>query len=181
MPMMKTACKIVLFACVCCASALADNTLFMMPKEQKAALSSLLSSLKEAQHSIDIAIYSFTNREIAKALRDVAAKGVKVRVIYDESSNEPSNQSSTIGYLAKLQNIEVCTLKGKQAKNGKYFGIMHMKVAIVDDLVLFIGSANWSKNAFENNYETLLRTTDPALVRKSKQTFTEMRAKCRAY
>ena len=176
--LVKIACIIVFAAST---SAFGASELFMMPKEQKAALSSLLSSLKAAKSSIDIAIYSFTNREIAKALRDVAAKGVKVRVIYDESSNEPSNASSTIGYLAKLQNVEVCTLKGNKAANGKYFGIMHMKVAIVDDSVLFIGSANWSKNAFENNYETLLRTTESALVDKSRATFTEMRAKCREY
>lgn len=175
--LMKIACTIALIT----SCAFAENTLFMMPKEQKAALSSLIASLKAAEHSIDIAIYSFTNREIAKALRDVAAKGVKIRIIYDESSNEPNNTSSTIGYLAKLQNIEVCTLKGNKAANGKYFGIMHMKVAIVDDAVLFIGSANWSKNAFENNYETLLRTTESALVSKSKATFTEMRARCREY
>lgn len=176
--LVKIACIIVFAAST---SAFGASELFMMPKEQKAALSSLLSSLKAAKSSIDIAIYSFTNREIAKALRDVAAKGVKVRVIYDESSNEPSNASSTIGYLAKLQNVEVCTLKGNKAANGKYFGIMHMKVAIVDDSVLFIGSANWSKNAFENNYETLLRTTESALVDKSKATLAEMRAKCREY
>lgn len=174
---MKTACTITLIA----SCAFANSTLFMMPKEQKAALSSLIASLKAAERSIDIAIYSFTNREIAKALRDVAAKGVKVRIIYDESSNEPNKTRSTIGYLAKLQNIEVCTLKGNKAANGKYFGIMHMKVAIIDDAVLFIGSANWSKNAFENNYETLLRTTESALVGKSKATLTEMHAKCRAY
>ena len=176
--LVKIACIIVFAAST---SAFGASELFMMPKEQKAALSSLLSSLKAAKSSIDIAIYSFTNREIAKALRDVAAKGVKVRVIYDESSNEPSNASSTIGYLAKLQNVEVCTLKGNKAANGKYFGIMHMKVAIVDDSVLFIGSANWSKNAFENNYETLLRTTESALVDKSKATFAEIREKCREY
>ncbi|MDE5817106.1 MAG: FAM83 family protein [Helicobacter sp.] len=176
--LVKIACIIVFAAST---SAFGASELFMMPKEQKAALSSLLSSLKAAKSSIDIAIYSFTNREIAKALRDVAAKGVKVRVIYDESSNEPSNASSTIGYLAKLQNVEVCTLKGNKAANGKYFGIMHMKVAIVDDSVLFIGSANWSKNAFENNYETLLRTTESALVDKSKATLAEMRTKCREY
>ena len=176
--LVKIACIIVFAAST---SAFGASELFMMPKEQKAALSSLLSSLKAAKSSIDITIYSFTNREIAKALRDVAAKGVKVRVIYDESSNEPSNASSTIGYLAKLQNVEVCTLKGNKAANGKYFGIMHMKVAIVDDSVLFIGSANWSKNAFENNYETLLRTTESALVDKSRATFAEMRAKCREY
>lgn len=178
---MRQLMKIAYIIAVIASCAFAENILFMMPKEQKAALSSLITSLKAAERSIDIAIYSFTNREIAKALRDVAAKGVKVRIIYDESSNEPNNTSSTIGYLAKLQNIEVCTLKGNKAANGKYFGIMHMKVAIIDDAVLFIGSANWSKNAFKNNYETLLRTTESALVGKSKAALTEMRTRCRAY
>lgn len=172
--------KILSFVLVCGVS-FASNELFMMPKEQKAALQSLITSFEHAQENIDIAIYSFTNREIAKALRDAASRGVKITAIYDESSNEPKNKNSTIGYLAKLKNIDVCTLKGNKAKNGKYFGIMHMKVAIIDHSTLFIGSANWSKNAFENNYETLLRTTQKPLVDKSNAYLQEMRKDCVPY
>ncbi|RAX56577.1 nuclease NucT [Helicobacter monodelphidis] len=159
----------------------AKEEIYLMPKEQKMALKRLISSFKNAQKEIHIAIYSFTNREIAKALRDVASRGVKIRIIYDEESNLAKNKNSTIGYLGKLNNISVCTLRGNRAKNGKHYGIMHMKLAIVDGKEIFIGSANWSKNAFENSYETLFVTDNSEIIQKSQTYYTQMYANCRAY
>ncbi len=159
----------------------AKQEIFLMPKEQKIALKRLIKSLENAQQEISIAIYSFTNREIAKAIRDSASKGVRISIIYDEEANEPKNQNSTIGYLAKFKNIDVCTLRGRASKNGKYFGIMHMKLAIIDQQEMFIGSANWSKNAFENSYETLFITDNKEIIQKSNDYFKEMKQDCKSY
>ncbi|WDL69654.1 DUF1669 domain-containing protein [Helicobacter winghamensis] len=163
-----------------CLSHLVANDLYFMPKEQKQALNALLHTIKNTQNTLDVAIYSFTNREISKAIRDIAKKGVKVRIIYDEKSNKDPNKS-TIGYLAKLNNIETCLLEGKRSKNGKYNGLMHIKMAISDDKRLILGSANWSKSAFETNYETLLILDDKKLIKQSHNAFEEMFKKCEKY
>lgn len=155
---------------------LARSELFMMPYEQSQALKSLQDAFKRAQKSIDISIYSFTNREIAKTLRDSANRGVKVRIIYDKDSAKDAR--STIGYLEKYNNITTCTLKGRKAQNGNYYGIMHQKMAIVDKNILYIGSANWSKNAFENNFETLFYDDDSYLVNKALNAFEKMIKEC---
>lgn len=89
-----------------------------------------------------------------------------MRIIYDKSSNSDSNKS-TIGYLAKLKNIETCLLEGKPSSNQKYRGLMHMKMAISDNKYLIIGSANWSKSAFETNYETLIILEDKTLIQRN--------------
>ncbi|WP_104721833.1 phospholipase D-like domain-containing protein [Helicobacter mesocricetorum] len=160
--------------------ALNAQNLYFMPKDQEIALKELIKVINSTQSNLNIAIYSFTNREIAKAIRDVAKRGVKVRIIYDKSSNSDPNKS-TIGYLAKLKNIQTCLLEGKPSSNNKYKGLMHMKMAISDNKALVIGSANWSKSAFETNYETLFISKDKALIRKSQQIFEEMFKECKKY
>ncbi|PAF53991.1 nuclease NucT [Helicobacter sp. 13S00482-2] len=158
----------------------ADNKLYFMPYEQKTALIALINSIQSSEKNIDISIFSFTNREIAKNLKDAAKRGVKIRIIYDYESNI-NNPYSTIGYLSKYNNINACLLKGKQDKNKKYDGIMHQKLAIIDTKTIIIGSANWSKNAFENNYELILKSTDKEMIIKAKSYFRKMFAQCKPY
>lgn len=110
-------------------------------------------------------------------MRDSAKRGVKIHIIYDKESNIKSS-TSTIGYLAKYNNISVCLLSGIQSQNKRYYGIMHQKMAIVDGELLVIGSANWSKNAFENNFETLLFTSSPALIEKALNAYGKMMNAC---
>ncbi|MGN8417894.1 phospholipase D-like domain-containing protein [Helicobacter pylori] len=155
----------------------AKNSLFVLPYEQRDALNSLVSGISNARESVKIAIYSFTHRDIARAIKSVASRGIKVQIIYDYESNH-NNKQSTIGYLDKYPNTKVCLLKGLKAKNGSYYGIMHQKVAIIDDKIVFLGSANWSKNAFENNYEVLLKTDDTETIFKAKSYYQKMLGSC---
>ena len=154
-----------------------NDTLYILPYEQKQALNTLQGALRNAKREIKISIYSFTNNDIAKILRDVAKRGVSVEIIFDKESNM-ENKSSVIGYLAKYNNISVCLLSGVKARNGKYYGIMHQKMAIIDDEILVLGSANWSRNAFENNFETLLFSFEPNLVQKANNAFEKMKQNC---
>ena len=155
------------------------SQLFFMPYEQVAGISALKNALASARHQIEISIYSFTNKEIAKVLRDRARSGVKIYIIYDEESNI-KNHYSTIGYLASLKNIQVCVLRGRPSKHN-YHGIMHQKLAIIDHQMVLFGSANWSKNAFENNYEILFQTDDKEVVSKAVDGFKMMLKECRSY
>lgn len=147
--------KLIFF--VICAGILAHplsaDSLYFMPYDAKSAVNALVREIKNAKSEVKIAIYSFTNREIAKAIRDSAKRGVRFRIVFDYRQNN-DDSFSQMGYLAKLKNIEVCTLKGRN--NGKYNGIMHNKIAVIDGKVAIFGSANWSKSAFEVNYETMI-------------------------
>lgn len=175
--------KIFRIFCFCSAMlgfCLANEIVYFMPYEQKQALTHLISLLKGAKENINISIYSFTNKEIAKALKDVARKGVSINIIYDKESNQ-NNPKSTIGYLSKYKNIQTCLLSGKSARNNKYKGLMHQKMAIIDRNVLILGSANWSKNAFENNYETLIMTSNPQSIEKALKTYSQMFSSCTPY
>ncbi|MGP1580058.1 MAG: phospholipase D-like domain-containing protein [Wolinella sp.] len=153
---------------------------YLMPEEQKSALNALINFIEESKESLDIAIYAFTNREIAKSIKKIAKNGVKVHIIYDEHQADQKSHS-TIGYLAKYQNIEVCTLQGNRAENGNYRGLMHMKMAVSDQKRILLGSANWSKNAFENSYETLVISQNVEMIKKAKQYLNKMKQRCQPY
>lgn len=174
---MKKIC--ILYLC-CMFLGFANEIVYFMPYEQKQALTHLISLIKNAKENINISIYSFTNKEIAKALRASAKRGVSVNIIYDMESNK-NNPKSTIGYLSKYQNIQTCLLSGLSAKNKHYKGLMHQKMAIIDRSVLILGSANWSKSAFENNYETLMLTSNPQSIQKALQTYKMMFSQCIPY
>lgn len=158
----------------------ANEILYFMPDEQNKAFAHLISLIQNAKQNINISIYSFTNREIAKAIKQASSRGVSVNIIYDHSSNN-KNPQSTIGYLSKYQNIHTCLLSGKQSKDKKYFGLMHQKMAIIDRNILIIGSANWSKNAFLNNYETFFMTSNPQSIDKALKVFSKMFSQCTPY
>ncbi|WP_121020639.1 phospholipase D-like domain-containing protein [Helicobacter vulpis] len=163
----------------------ANSTLYMLPYEKNEALNSLISGINAAKSTINIAIYSFTHQKIAKALKDAAARGVKVNIIYDYSSNS-HGKHSTIAYLSKYQGIDTCLLQGTPAKMARHFqtahhGIMHQKLALIDDKWIFLGSANWSRNAFENSYELLLKEDDSSLIQKAQSYYKKMLRTCKPY
>lgn len=157
-----------------------EEQIFFMPKEQKQAFGALKTALRSAKKEINIAIYSFTNKEIAKVLRDKAREGIKINIIYDEETNI-KNKHSTIGYLAVLNNINVCLLQGKKSEQKDYYGIMHQKLAIIDHSLIIFGSANWSKSAFENNFEILYLSNQKDIILKARKFFGEMLKDCKGF
>lgn len=156
------------------------DSIYFMPYDAKNAIKTLTDEIKNAKNNVKIAIYSFTNREISKAIRDSARRGVKYQIIFDYKGNIVNNYSQ-IGYLAKLNNVSVCTLQGKASKNDKYNGIMHNKLAIIDDKVIILGSANWTKSAFELNYESMVISENKDYINKANAYFSKMLDNCKAF
>lgn len=169
--------RVFLLFCLFGFIACANEIVYFLPFESRQALGHLISLINGAQKNINISIYSFTNKEIAKALKKAAQRGVSINIIYDMESNK-KNPKSTIGYLSKYKNIQTCLLSGLSAKNKQYKGLMHQKMAIIDRSVLILGSANWSKSAFENNYETLMLTSNPQSIQKALESYSRMFEQC---
>ncbi len=156
-------------------SALNKENFFLLPKERENALSEIIKHIDLAKKNINIAIYSFTNKVISKKIKNAAARGVKIEIIFDDRSTRKKGNKSTIYYLAKYKNIKTYRLKGKLSKNKKYNGIMHMKVAIIDNKYTIYGSANWSNSAFSINYEILSIRKNYAIAKKFNRYFQELK------
>jgi phosphatidylserine/phosphatidylglycerophosphate/cardiolipin synthase-like enzyme len=107
--------------------------------------------IDEAQASIDIAMYSFSNAGIKNALADAIARGVEVRMIF-ETANEDRKLEGADRLDSKSGELEQLGIDVRYVNK-----IMHHKFMIVDgprdDLtkadtaVIASGSANWSNSA----------------------------------
>jgi len=155
------------------------DELYMLPYEARAAKKELLRWIDKSHHTLDIAIYSFTNKEIAKRVKNAAKRGVRVTILTDQK--QASDRFSQIGYLAKYRNIRIYVLRGKYSKRGEFYGKMHMKLAIFDNKKIVLGSANWTNSAFRRNYETLYFVEDYAKAKKAKRYFEAMVREAQEY
>jgi phosphatidylserine/phosphatidylglycerophosphate/cardiolipin synthase-like enzyme len=156
------------------------SELFFTPFESKKAFNQIKKSIRVAKKSIDIAMYSFTNHKLAKELKNAAKRGVKIRILLDRKQNINSRYSQ-IGYLAKYKNISLYTLRGDKMENKEHFGIMHLKLAIIDNKKLIFGSANWTNSAFKINYELIYIIQDFALAKKAQKYFNMILKKSKPY
>lgn len=119
----------------------------------------ILEAIEQARESIDVAMYSFTNRILAQGLVRAHLRGVKVRVFMDGEAHEQRYSKSD--YLIR-NGIEV------RFENGK--GLMHNKFCIIDDNIVFTGSFNWTVYADLRNDENLaiIKSEEAAKIYKDK-------------
>ena len=120
----------------------------------------VISEIKKAGQTIDIAMYYLSSRDIAAALVRARERGVRVRIVLDQSQEIESSSKS--GYLVK---------GGVPVRYHLGFGLMHNKFAIIDGKSLITGSFNWTKTAEEKNEENLLVITDKGTIEKYEQRF----------
>ncbi len=126
----------------------------------------IVNLIENSRESIDIAIYSFTSRKIAKALIDAHRRGVKVRVIIDEGNGK---SRFCVGPLLEKAGIEV------RYKRGSGGGLMHNKYAIYDGKVISTGSFNWTESAEKRNDENLvIIENDSKLIKMYEKNFSKL-------
>jgi len=142
----------------------AQDNIYFLPKDGNKAEKEVANLISHAHEKIDIAMYSFTNKKFLKALKNAARRGITIRIVADKSSNRSSRYYSIVPQLKKLRNIKVHLITGKG--NGRYKGIMHIKMLIVDNRVVAFGSANYTYSAFHNNYEILYINNDWTFTRR---------------
>lgn len=97
------------------------------------SLLKLLYRLRSAKHTLDLCLYFITCHEFTKVILECQNKGVKVRLIVDESMVGISG--SQVGVLRKA---------GVFVRARKKCFLMHHKFALVDGEILVNGSFNWS-------------------------------------
>ena len=151
---------------------------YFMPKEGYEAQKEICYLFTHAHKSIKIAMYSFTNKKIAKALKIVSKHNIKIEIIADKK--EAEYKRSVIKNLALIKNINIFLLHGKQYKKRGY-GKLHAKIAIIDNKYLITGSANYTYSAFFKNYEYIIIHEDKNLIDKFNNFFYELKQKATPY
>jgi len=113
----------------------------------------IIKNINQAEAFINIAMYIFTDKEIALPLVKAHERGVKVRLYLDKE--QVDYQYSQSRFL--VQN----GIKTRISTNNY---IMHNKFAIIDNRILLTGSYNWTFSANNRNDENLIVIDDPEII-----------------
>ena len=107
----------------------------------------VVAFIGSAKESVDVEMYVFTSDDVARALGEAAARGVRVRVIM-EPRIEDSRKQKMFDTLLAL---------GCDARWASFeYKLTHSKFIVVDGKRALVGSINFSESALNYNRETAL-------------------------
>lgn len=162
-------------------AAKSDSALTFLPHDKAYVLEQMLQKIKSAKTSIRLSIHAFTHYDLAKAIKNAAKRDVRISILLDEKSNR-RNTRSQIGYLAKYENIECRTFKGKRFSNkSDATGRLYLSLFIVDSEYLMNGPSSWSYSAFSHHHNHVLQSTNKNLIDTSIQQFDTLFELARPY
>jgi phosphatidylserine/phosphatidylglycerophosphate/cardiolipin synthase-like enzyme len=125
--------------------------------------------LAGAQHTVDIAMYAFTDHLLAEELIKLGRRGVQVRLYRDREQYEEEqqrNRVTTTDMLRGQSGIEIRVKAGRE--------LMHLKAYVIDGSLLRDGSANWSPSGLKRQDNNAHFTSDRAQVAAFQQLFEQM-------
>ena len=105
----------------------------------------IVKEIGKAKSEILVQAYSFTSKEIAKALVDAYKRGVHTEIILDKS-----NRSQKYSAADFTRNMGIPTFIDAA------HAIAHNKIMVIDKETIITGSFNFTKAAEEKNAENLL-------------------------
>lgn len=134
----------------------------------------IAENLQTAINSTDLALFVFSDQNIANVLEKTHETGVKIRALIDknfafqyyseafdllgvELSNKCRYEKNNNPWKNPLKTVGISNL----AEGDK----LHHKFAIIDDLKVISGSHNWSASANYINDETLLIIDNPVVAK----------------
>lgn len=132
----------------------------------------IISAVNHTRCTLDIAVYSFTQWEIAAAVEAAHKRGVKVRIVTDEEQSY--DRHSEIGYLRSL-GFPIRLSEGFRGQRS----LMHNKFAIFDGDQVETGSYNWTTSASNYNFENAIFIRDPRVAARYEAEFQHIWAQAR--
>lgn len=136
-----------------------------LANERPSALVELYKMLGSAQESICICIMMIKLKEMIQFLRYMKLeKNIKIQVIINTKCKQEFSSKKEMKILQDA-GVEVKT---------NHQGMVHNKFVIVDRKTLISGSINWTYVAFNNNDETIMFTSQWAIVDKFLSKFDQM-------
>lgn len=120
---------------------------FFSPKDN-AIEKGIIPLIQQAEKSIDLSLFHFSDPSIAKAILDAKKdRGVDVKLIIDATG---------AANAATHANVELLRAAGIQVKVENWGGKQHMKGGVVDGKHAVIGSMNWTASGVKRNDENCM-------------------------
>lgn len=134
-----------------------------MYSDQVKISAQLIRAIDAAQSSIDIAIHGLALREVAAALVRAKNRGVKIRIVMNQTHVFPEKPRET--RTPEVQQLIDLGFDMKMLRGGDMFGVMHNKIAIFDGRVLETGSYNWTHAADAWHWENAMFHAEEARIK----------------
>ncbi len=135
--------------------------------------SSLISDFKKANESILVAMYLMVYdpddpldwaNDLIRELINARERGVNVTVVIE--------YRTYTGYMdSNLEEYNYLSANGVNVKLDEESDTDHMKLVIIDDKIVYIGSHNWSESALYYNHETSVKIVSEEIAEIFKEYF----------
>jgi phosphatidylserine/phosphatidylglycerophosphate/cardiolipin synthase-like enzyme len=106
----------------------------------------LRKRIRNASRSIRLALFTITHKGLVDELIRAHKRGVEVTLVVDMHS----------GLGASAEVIEKLRSAGARLLFSQGTQLLHHKFAFIDEQLLVMGSANWTKAAFQKNCDSLI-------------------------
>jgi phosphatidylserine/phosphatidylglycerophosphate/cardiolipin synthase-like enzyme len=146
-----------------------------LPEGVSETLDGLLDLISKAKTSISVQMYQYSTRGnwtvLEKAMKAAAARGVKVRMMFDQATLK--NGAAALGAFQGVKNVEIRISRIPQWSGGplQYARLSHSKYMLVDHQVSWIGSENWSESYFTSTRNVGLLIEDASVTAQADQIF----------
>lgn len=117
---------------------------FSLPHPE--ALAALIETLRGAKQEVKLTLFTFTHPTLAEVLAELHQRGVNISLLLDGTSARGASRKVK-GFLED---------NGVQVRASRGLELSHTKWGIIDGRTHLIGSANWTKAAFQKNEDFLL-------------------------
>lgn len=124
----------------------------------------IIKNIDSAKEFINIAMYTFTDREIAQAILRAKDRGVDIKIYLDRSQVNAKYGKSRYFVNNGIEGIRI--------SSNNY--IMHNKFAVIDNKIVITGSYNWTASAGERNDENLLVIDNENIIEKYQNQFNNL-------
>ncbi|MEE8425130.1 MAG: phospholipase D-like domain-containing protein, partial [Elusimicrobiota bacterium] len=129
--------------------------------------------LEAAKTSVDMSMFTFSSPRISQALLDAKKRGIKVRVLLDESQSGKDFMRPFAEWLA-FHGVETKTLAGPNPNGPVWAEKNHNKFTIADGKLVMTGSLNYTKSGFITNYENMFFINEKADAKAYSLFFDDM-------
>lgn len=140
---------------------LSPAKVYLFPADANEAKNDIIELIDNSKDKIVVAMYNFSYGKFAKALVQANERGVKVTVILDKKK---SQEKSSEYYYLKNNGVHTILVEDK----------MHMKVALFDKKTVVIGSPNWTKASFKENFEIITIENNKKYLKKVNSFLSEI-------
>lgn len=119
----------------------------------------LIRAIDATRETLEIAIHGLALREVAAALERAKRRGVRVRIVMNQSHVFPEKERDR--REPEVQRLLDEGFEMRMLRGGDLYGTMHNKFAVFDGRVLETGSYNWTAAADRRHFENVVFHDDP--------------------